>query len=313
MGKILDGKALAQKVKANVKQWIEEDLRRSPILAIFTIGDDDASKVYVRNKIKAAEEVGIIAKHYTITKEQYWQDDFLWDRIKDAIDEADGVILQKPVAYWFPEEKFLDYLPYWKDVDGLTTMNVGRLRTKPMDALIPCTPTGIMELLYENDCVQKRGNALVIGRSELVGRPIAEMLTADDWTVTIAHSKTPRDVLLDAFARADLVVSAAGKRNLITEEDAWNYFKDNRHYPVADFTFKKNRVIVDVSINRDENGKLCGDFSEEFKDKYSSYYTPVPGGVGPMTVAMLMFNTYMAAKDRKYYEGLNKKKKELTE
>lgn len=314
MGKILDGKALAQKVKENVKQWIKEDLQQPPILAIFTIGEDDASKVYVRNKMKAAEEVGIIAKHYTIDKDQYYRDDFLWDRIKDAIDEADGVILQKPLPWWFTDEdKFLDYLPYWKDVDGLTTMNVGRLRTKPNDALVPCTPAGIMELIYENDWTPNRGNALVIGRSELVGRPIAEMLTADNWTVTIAHSKTPRDALLDAFARADLVVSAAGKRNLITEEDAWQYFKDNRHYPVADFEFKKNRVIVDVSINRDENGKLCGDFSEEFKDKYSAYYTPVPGGVGPMTVAMLMFNTYMAAKDRDYYERKEKQKKELTE
>ena len=313
MGKILDGKALAQKVKANVKHWIEEDLRQPPILAIFTVGDDDASKIYVRNKIKAAEEVGIIAKHYIITKEQYYQDDFLWDRIKDAIDEADGVILQKPVAWWFSEHQFLEYLPFWKDVDGLTTMNVGRLRTDAREALVPCTPAGIMELLYENGCIQNRGNALVIGRSELVGRPIAEMLTADDWTVTIAHSKTPKDVLLDAFARADLVVSAAGKRNLITEEDAEQYFKDNRHYPVADFAFKRDRVIVDVSINRDENGKLCGDFSEEFKDKYSAYYTPVPGGVGPMTVAMLMFNTYMAAKDRDYYERKENQKKELTE
>lgn len=300
MGKILDGKALAQKVKANVKQWIEEDLRQSPILAIFTVGDDDASKVYVRNKIKAAEEVGIIAKHYIITKEQYYQDDFLWDRIKDAIDEADGVILQKPVAWWFSEHQFLEYLPFWKDVDGLTTMNVGRLRTDAREALIPCTPAGIMELLYENDWMQNRGSALVIGRSELVGRPVAEMLTADNWTVTIAHSKTPRDILLDAFARADLVISAAGKRNLITEEDAEPYWNNNR-------------IIVDVSINRDENGKLCGDFSEEFKDKYSTSYTPVPGGVGPMTVAMLMFNTYSAAKDRDYYERKEKQKKELTE
>lgn len=311
MGKILDGKACAAEVKANVKQWIKEDLRQPPILAIFTVGDDDASKVYVRNKIKAAEEVGIIAKHYTITEEQYYQDDFLYDRIKDAIDEADGVILQKPVAWWFNEEAFLNYLPYWKDVDGLTTMNVGRLRTQPRDALVPCTPAGIMELLHANGCLQKCGNALVIGRSELVGRPIAEMLTQDNQTVTIAHSKTPRDVLLDAFARADIVISAAGKRNLITEEDAEQYFKDNRHYPVADFAFKRDRIIVDVSINRNEDGKLCGDFSEEFKDKYSAYYTPVPGGVGPMTVAMLMFNTYMAAKDRDYYE--RKEKKELTE
>jgi methylenetetrahydrofolate dehydrogenase (NADP+)/methenyltetrahydrofolate cyclohydrolase len=312
MGKILDGKACAADAKEHIKEWIERDLQKPPVLAIFTIGDDDASKVYVRNKMKAAEEVGICAQHYIITETQYWQDEFVWDRIKNAIDEADGVILQKPVAYWFDEEAFLNYLPYWKDVDGLTPMNVGRLRTDAREALAPCTPSGIMHLLYENDLTQKRGNALVIGRSELVGRPIAEMLTAGDWTVTIAHSKTPRNVLLDAFARADLVISAAGKRNLITEEDAEQYFKDNRHYPIADFAFKKDRVIVDVSINRDENGKLCGDLSEEFKDKYSAYYTPVPGGVGPMTVAMLMFNTYAAARDRDYYES-KEKKKELAE
>ena len=300
MGKILDGKKCATEAKEHIKKWITRDLDHVPILAIFTVGDDDASKVYVRNKIKAAEEVGIVAKHHVITEEQYWQDEFIWDRIKDAIDEADGVILQKPVAYWFDERAFLDYLPYWKDVDGLTPMNVGRLRTQPIDAFVPCTPAGIMELLYENNCLKKCGNALVIGRSELVGRPVAEMLTAGDWTVTIAHSKTPKDVLLDLFSRADLVVSAAGKRNLITEEDAEQHWKNNR-------------VIVDVSINRDENGKLCGDFSEEFKDKYSEYYTPVPGGVGPMTVAMLMFNTYQAAKDRDYYEKKHNIKKELTE
>jgi methylenetetrahydrofolate dehydrogenase (NADP+)/methenyltetrahydrofolate cyclohydrolase len=179
-------------------------------------------------------------------------------------------------------------------------MNVGRLRTDAREALIPCTPAGIMELLHVNGCLQKCGNALVIGRSELVGRPIAELLLQENQTVTIAHSKTPRDVLLDAFARADIVISAAGTRNLITEADAEPYWNDNR-------------IIIDVSINRDENGKLCGDFSEEFKDKYSAYYTPVPGGVGPMTVAMLMFNTYSAAKDKDYYERKEKQKKELTE
>lgn len=312
-GKIIDGKACANIVKENVKEWIKTELVTPPILLIITAGEDDASKVYVRNKMKAAEEVGIIAKHYIITEEQYWQDAFIWDRIKDAIAEADGVILQKPVPYWFDEDTFLDYLPYWKDVDGLTAMNVGRLRTKTIDALLPCTPAGIMELLFENNLAQKRGNALVIGRSELVGRPMAEMLTAEDWTVTIAHSKTPKETLMELFARADLVVSAAGRQNLITERDAWDYFKDNRHYPYADFHFKKNRIIIDVGINRDIDGHLCGDFQEEFKKEFSEYYTPVPGGVGPMTVAMLMFNTYSAAKDRDYYERKEKKKKELTE
>ena len=165
------------------------------------------------------------------------------------------------------------------------------------DALLPCTPAGICALIqsYIPSTALCGKNALVIGRSDLVGRPMAELLLQMDMNVTICHSKTPRDVLFDAFAKADLVVSAVGRPNLITEEDAIQYYKDNRHYPIADFAFKKNRIIIDVGINRDENGKLCGDLSETFKEKYSEWYTPVPGGVGPMTVTMLMLNTYVAA------------------
>ena len=183
-----------------------------------------------------------------------------------------------------------------------------------MDALVPCTPQGIIELIDEYvDFDNLKGkNALVIGRSELVGKPVAKMLLDMDMTVTIAHSRTPKHELLQAFANADLVVSAAGKKDLITEEDAYQFWKNNRHYALDSFEFKHERVIVDVSINRDDNGKLCGDFSEEFKQNYSKYYTPVPGGVGPMTVAMLMFNTYLATKYGGFWEK-KEKKKELTE
>ena len=230
-----------------------------------------------------------------------------------------AVILQLPVPSYVDAGELIERIPYWKDVDGLTIAQKGRFEAIPkrchiLDALIPCTPQGVIELIDEYVPFEnlKGKNALVIGRSELVGKPVAKMLLDANMTVTIAHSKTPKFDLLRAFANADLVVSAAGVPNLITEEDALQFWKDNRHYLCGSFEFKNKRIIVDVSINRDENGKLCGDFSEEFKQKYSEYYTPVPGGVGPMTVAMLMFNTYMAAKDDWFWEG-KEKKKELTE
>jgi methylenetetrahydrofolate dehydrogenase (NADP+)/methenyltetrahydrofolate cyclohydrolase len=268
--------------------------------------------------MRAAEEVGIEASHWIYTADDYWngkvEDDF-----NSGFPDFDAVILQLPVPSYVDSGKLIEKIPFWKDVDGLTMAQKGRFEAIPnrchiMDALIPCTPQGIVELIDE--CVDfenlKGKNALVIGRSELVGKPVAKMLLEADMTVTIAHSKTPRHELLQAFANADLVVSAAGVPNLITEEDALQFWKDNRHYICDSFEFKHKRVIVDVSINRDEDGKLCGDFSEEFKQKYSEYYTPVPGGVGPMTVAMLMFNTYLAAKHGWFWEG-KEKKKELTE
>ena len=320
MSNIMDGKLVAKKIKDRVAEWIIQDLERKPRLLIVTIGDDDASKVYVRNKMRAADEVGIEASHWIYTADDYWSgkvdDDF-----DSGFPDFDAVILQLPVPSYVDAGRLIEKIPYWKDVDGLTMTQKGCFEAIPhrchiMDALIPCTPQGVIELIdkyvpFEN---LKGKNALVIGRSELVGKPVAKLLLDENMTVTIAHSKTPKCELLRAFANADLVVSAAGKRDLITEEDAYQFWKDNRHYFPDNFKFKNKRVIVDVSINRNEDGKLCGDFSEEFKQKYSEYYTPVPGGVGPMTVAMLMFNTYLAAKDGWFWENKeNKKRKELTE
>lgn len=315
---IMDGKACANKIKNRVAKWIGRELLRKPQLLIITIGDDDASKVYVRNKMRAAEEVGIEASHWIYNSDDYWggkvDDDF-----NSGFPDFDAVILQLPVPSYVNAGALIEKIPHWKDVDGLTMAQKGRFEAIPnrchiMDALIPCTPQGIIELIDEYVPFDNlRGkNALVIGRSELVGKPVAKMLLDENMTVTIAHSRTPKYELLQAFANADLVVSAAGVPNLITEEDALQFWKDNRHYICDSFEFKHKRVIVDVSINRDESGKLCGDFSEEFKQKYSEYYTPVPGGVGPMTVAMLMFNTYLAAKVGWLWEP-REKKKELTE
>ena len=319
MSKIMDGKLVAQKIKDRVAKWIATDLDRKPQLLIITIGEDDASKVYVRNKMRAADEVGIEASHWVYNSDDYWSGKVEGD-FNSGFPDFDAVILQLPVPSYVDAGRLIEKIPFWKDVDGLTMTQKGRFEAIPkrchiMDALIPCTPRGVIELIDEYVPFEnlKGKNALVIGRSELVGKPVAKMLLDANMTVTIAHSKTPKFDLLRAFANADLVVSAAGVPNLITEEDALQFWKDNRHYICDSFEFKHKRIIVDVSINRDENGKLCGDFSEEFKQKYSEYYTPVPGGVGPMTVAILMFNTYMAAKDRDYYERKENQKKELTE
>lgn len=291
----LDGNICAREFRSSIATRIQKDCDKPPKLLILTVGDDDASKVYVRNKIKAAEEVGIDARQWKITAEDY-SDARFWSHLDGRIQCMDGVILQLPVPQWCDADKILQHIPEEKDVDGLTYRQIGKLHSGMGDVLLPCTPSGICTLInsYIPSSALCGKNALVIGRSNLVGRPIAELLLEMDMNVTICHSKTPKDVLLDAFARADLVVSAAGKSNLITEEDATQYFKDNRHYPVADFSFKKNRIIIDVGINRDEDGKLCGDLPEDFKEKYSEWYTPVPGGVGPMTVTMLMLNTYIA-------------------
>lgn len=318
MSKIMDGKLVAQKIKDRVAKWIAKDLDRKPQLLIITIGEDDASEVYVRNKMRAADEVGIEANHWIYNSDDYWS-----GRVKDDFNSGfpdfDAVILQLPVPSYVDAGELIEKIPFWKDVDGLTIAQKGRFEAIPkrchvMDALIPCTPQGVIELIDEYVPFGNLGgkNALVIGRSELVGKPVAKLLLDENMTVTIAHSRTPRYELLQAFANADLVVSAAGVPNLITEEDALQFWKDNRHYICDSFEFKHKRIIVDVSINRDENGKLCGDFSEEFKQKYSEYYTPVPGGVGPMTVAMLMFNTYMATKRGWFWEE-KEEKKELTE
>lgn len=282
---IMNGKEAAERIKIFIAEQIKET-NITPKLAIFTIGDDDASRVYVRNKMKAAEEIGIYANQIVINYEQYI-DPLFEEKLDSIIEEYDGVILQLPVPKWCNAEIILKHIPAEKDVDGLTTYQMGLLRAAPNEALVPCTPAGIMDLLRIYVPQKARsGNAVVIGRSNLVGKPIAELLLQADYTVTICHSKTPKHKLIEAFLNADLVVSAAGVRNLITEED------------IKEKDLKINRVIIDVSINRDENEKLCGDFDESFKKEHSQFYTPVPGGVGPMTVAMLMLNTYVAATRR---------------
>lgn len=274
MGIRMDGKALADRICLDLKErcdkLIEVGIR--PVLTIVTTGDDAASKVYVRNKVKRCEEIGIKAdvQHYDYLTKQ----DFL-----DLHREVDNpIIVQEPITGEVDHDFVAEYLNPVQDVDGFADYNVARLATGGQPYNYPCTPNGVMALLHEYGVEIEGKNALVIGRSNIVGRPMAMMLEHEGPTVTIAHSKTDNFTLFSKMATADIIVSAVGKHNFV------NVGVLERHPHMI-----KNKIIIDIGINRDENGKLCGDFSEDFKAKFG-FYTPTPGSTGPMTVAMLMTN-----------------------
>lgn len=279
MGIRMDGKAFADRICLGLKERCNKliELGIHPVLTIVTTGEDAASKVYVRNKVKRCEEIGIKAdvRHYDYLTKQ----DFL--DLNRKIDNP--IIVQEPITGEVDHEFVAEYLNPVQDVDGFADYNVGRLATGGKPYNYPCTPNGVMALLHEYDVKIEGKNALVIGRSNIVGRPMAMMLEHEGATVTIAHSKT-RDPISHIFT-ADIVINATGHRMTNIEQDIIEIKKvlGLSRLIVA------NKTIIDIGINRDENGKLCGDFSEDFKKKFK-FYTPVPGGVGCLTVAMLMTN-----------------------
>lgn len=276
MGIRMDGKALADKICLNLKERCNKliELGIQPALTIVTTGDDSASKVYVRNKVKRCEEIGIKAdvRHYDyLTKAEF-------SELHREVDNP--IIVQEPITGEVNHEFVAEFLNPCQDVDGFTFTNVALLATGNPPINYPCTPNGVMALLHEYGVEIEGKNALVIGRSNIVGRPMAMMLEHEGATVTIAHSKT--EFLLPWITKSDIIISATGHRMTKLEKDIKYYcntYIDNRPC----------KVIIDVGMNRDENGKLCGDFSEDFKAKFK-LYSPVPGGCGAMTVCMLMKN-----------------------
>ena len=278
MGIRMDGKALADRICLDLKERCSKliGLDVQPTLTIVTTGGDIASKIYVRNKVKRCEEIGIKAdvRHYDCLTEQ----DFF-----DLNREVDNpIIVQEPITGEVDHNFVAEYLNPVQDVDGFADYNVSRLATGGKPYNYPCTPNGVMALLHEYGVEIEGKNALVIGRSNIVGRPMTMMLEHEGATVTIAHSKTKN--LLNHIFNADIVVSATGHRMTNIEQ----YVADVKKIldvsnPMTD------KIIIDVGMNRDENGKLCGDFSEDFKAKFG-FYTPTPGSTGPMTVIMLMTN-----------------------
>lgn len=274
---ILDGKALSTKVKDRVKQEIINLPKNDniPTLAVVLVGDDPASAIYVRNKKRACEYVGI--KSVSVTLGQDTTQEKLEQTLNDLNNDKsiNGILLQLPLPKGLDERKALNCIAPEKDVDGLSSVNLGKLITKEV-GITPCTPTGVMEFFKEYNIDLTGKNVVIINRSILVGKPLALMMLNANATVTICHSKTQN--ISEYTKKADVIVTAVGKAKFLTED-----------------MVKDGAVVIDVSIVRTEAG-LCGDADyENIKDK-ASYITPVPGGVGPMTIAMLMENTLKAYK-----------------
>lgn len=274
---LLDGKALAGKVKDRVREQAA-NLPRKPGLAVILVGDDPASRVYVNGKRRDCEACGFYSEEYTLPAETAQADVLALVEELNARVDIDGILIQLPLPKHLDEEQLLAAISPEKDVDGFHAVSVGNLLLgRP--GFRPCTPAGIMAILdeYAIDPAGKR--AVVVGRSNIVGKPVALMLLERNATVVMCHSKTPD--LPELCRQADILVTAAGRRGLVTGD-----------------MVKDGAVVIDVSINRDEAGKLHGDAEFEAVAAKADYITPVPGGVGPMTRAMLMKNTLLAAKRR---------------
>ena len=278
MGMIIDGKAVSASVKERIKAETAK-LKEQGIevgLAVVIVGEDPASKVYVRNKKKACEEVGFNSYEYALPEETTEQE--LLDLVNklNADEKVNGILVQLPLPKHLDDKVIINNILPEKDVDAFHPVNVGKIMIGDYNFL-PCTPAGVMELIAATGTEIQGKECVVIGRSNIVGKPMAMLLLHKSGTVTICHSKT-KD-LKEVASRADILVAAVGKPKIIT----------------ADY-IKEGAVVIDVGMDRDENGKLCGDVDfENCKDK-AGFITPVPGGVGPMTIAMLMQNTLTAAK-----------------
>lgn len=277
---IIDGKLVAKVTREQIKQEVEGlkalNYPNAIGLAVILVGDDPASQVYVRNKIKACDEVGIKSFLCKLPAESTFDEVAGTIRYLNENPDVSGMILQLPLPKHLDENSLLDLIDPEKDVDGCHYVQKGRLWTG-RDSLVACTPYGVMKLLEYYDISLQGKNAVVIGRSNLVGKPLAQLLLDANCTVTICHSKTSN--LAEITSRADIVCVAIGKAKFLTSD-----------------MVKNGAVVIDVGMDRDENGKLCGDVDFDSVAPKCSYVTPVPGGVGPMTVTMLLANTVKAYK-----------------
>lgn len=293
MIKLLNGKVLSEKIYSNIKEEVDK-LNRKPRLVVISVGNDSASQVYIRNKKKACEKVGMTFEHIQIDnskfegmKETMMQVLAMQIQTLNEDEEVDGILIQKPMLGLEKDDENLitSLIDPMKDVDGFSPANISELYEGNND-MISCTPQGIIDLLDSENIEIEGKEAVIIGRSTIVGKPLALALLNRNATVTICHSKTEN--LKEVTRRADILISAVGKAKMI------------------DFSYigNKCRVIIDVGMNRDENGKLCGDVdfkdveNSHFNTYYTTYITPVPGGVGPMTVASLIQNVLYCYKSR---------------
>lgn len=272
MAKIIDGKAISLAIKDELKEKVAEYKNKgiNITLAVVKVGNDPASAVYVRNKEKACEYVGINSRTLALPEETTQEELLNIVRELNEDDTVNGILVQLPLPKHIDESEILLAINSTKDVDGFHPVNVGKMVIGE-DTFLPCTPAGIIEMLKRSDIDIEGKECVVIGRSNIVGKPMSLLMLKENATVTIAHSRT-KD-LKKVTKRADILVAAIGKPKFVT----------------ADYV-KEGAVVIDVGMDRDENGKLCGDVDFESVEPKVSAITPVPGGVGPMTVTMLLVN-----------------------
>ena len=277
MAKILSGKEVSARIKDELKGEVSE-LKKQGIfagLAVIIVGDDPASRVYVNNKKKACEELGIYSEEYALSGETSEEELIgLIERLNKD-DSISGILVQLPLPKHISEKRILESINPQKDVDAFHPINVGKIMTGDYD-FVPCTPAGIMELIKESGVSVSGKDCVVIGRSNIVGKPMSMLLLHQNGTVTVCHSRTNN--LKEKAKNADILVVAIGKPKFVTGD-----------------MIKEGAVVIDVGINRLEDKKLVGDVDFEGAEKVAGAITPVPGGVGPMTIAMLMKNTVKAA------------------
>lgn len=282
--KILDGKQIAKDYRQGLQDEVEALKKQgfTPKLSVILVGNDGASQSYVRSKKKAAEKIGMISEVIHLD-ESTSEEDVLKELDRLNNDESvSGILVQVPLPKQVDEQKVLDAIDPAKDVDGFHPINIGRLYLDEAK-LIPCTPLGVMELLKHAEIDLEGKNAVVIGRSHIVGQPVAKLLTQQNATVTVLHSRSQN--IHDHLIHADVIVSAVGRPGMVTKDDV-----------------KEGAVVIDVGNTPDENGKLKGDVDYEAVKEIAGAITPVPGGVGPMTITMVLNNTLIAEKMRRGLE-----------
>ncbi|UXR70171.1 MULTISPECIES: bifunctional methylenetetrahydrofolate dehydrogenase/methenyltetrahydrofolate cyclohydrolase FolD [unclassified Staphylococcus] len=282
--KILDGKQIAKDYRQGLQDEVEalKEKGFTPKLSVILVGNDGASQSYVRSKKKAAEKIGMISEVIHLAEETS-EEDVLKELERLNNDESvSGILVQVPLPKQVDEQKVLDAIDPDKDVDGFHPINIGRLYLDEAK-LIPCTPLGVMELLKHADINLEGKNAVVIGRSHIVGQPVAKLLTQQNATVTVLHSRSQN--IHDHLINADIIVSAVGRPGMVTKDDV-----------------KEGAVVIDVGNTPDENGKLKGDVDYDAVKEIAGAITPVPGGVGPMTITMVLNNTLIAEKMRRGLE-----------
>lgn len=278
MASIIDGKLVSQAVKDGVKEQVAllNSKGVSVTLAVIIVGDDPASRIYVNNKKKACEATGIVSREYALPADTSLEELLALIEKLNNDSEVNGILCQLPLPDGLDEKAVIAAISPEKDVDAFNAVNTGHIMIGDY-TFLPCTPAGITEMLDYYEIPVRSKHCVVIGRSNIVGKPMAMLLLKRDGTVTICHSKTEN--LADITRQADILVAAVGRAKFVS----------------ADMV-KEGAVVIDVGMNRDADGKLCGDVDFEAVEKKASFITPVPGGVGPMTIATLMKNTVIAAK-----------------